>query len=240
MSARLLSLVFALVVAVGVGSVLLAPGYVFAAESSSNVTVQVVPGEKLSSRLQSQLKVSWPWYVTRASGIVAAASLIILLLSGIGQITGRTFRLLDPLTAWASHRALGIVFSIAVLIHIFSLLFDHFITFNVWQLLVPWLSGYRSTHWLGLNVGSIYVAMGIIAMYMTAAIVVTSLVWVEKKPASWKLVHYLSYMTIFLVFVHALYTGTDMAHGFWRWLWVGLNALVFLAVVARLWRVRTI
>ncbi len=240
MSARVVSLVLALVVAVGVGSVLLTPGHVFAAENSGNVTVQVVPGEKLSSRLQGQLKVSWPWYVTRASGIVAAATLMILLLSGIGQITGRTFRLLDPLTAWASHRALGIVFSGAVFIHISSLLFDHFITFNVWQLLVPWLSGYRSTHWLGLNVGSIYVAMGIIAMYMTAAIVITSLVWVEKKPALWKLVHYLSYVTIFLVFVHALYIGTDMAHGFWRWLWVGLNALIFLAVVARLWRVRTI
>ena len=242
MLTRLLSIVSAviLVVAVSVSSVLWAPPHVFAAQNAGNVTVQVVPGDKLSSRLQGQIKVSWPWYVTRASGMVAAASLMILLLSGIGQITGRTFRLLDPLTAWASHRALGIAFSIAVLIHVSSLLFDHFITFNVWQLLVPWLSDYRSTHWLGLNVGSIYVAMGIIAMYLTAAIVITSLVWVEKKPALWKLVHYLSYVTIFLVFVHALYTGTDMAHGFWRWLWVVLNGLIFLAVLARLWRARTI
>lgn len=242
MPARPLSIVSAaiLIAVVSVVTIQFAPRHVFAAESAGSVTVQAVSGDKLSNRLEGQVKASWPWYITRASGMAAAASLILLLLSGIGQITGQTFRLLDPLTAWASHRALGITFSISVLIHIFSLLFDHFITFNIWQLLVPWLSDYRSTHWLGLNVGSIYVAMGIVAMYLTVAVMITSLIWVEKKPALWKLVHYLSYVTIFLVFVHALYTGTDMAHGFWRWLWVGLNGLIFLAVIARLWRARTI
>ncbi len=242
MQAKLLLLVSSamLVLAMSVSMVLSSPGQVYAADGSGKVIVQAVPGSKLSTRLKGQVQASWPWYVTRASGMVAAASLILLLLSGIGQITGRTFRLLDPLTAWASHRALGIAFSLAVLVHILSLLFDHFITFNVWQILVPWLSDYRSTHWLGLNVGSVYVAMGIIAMYLTVAITITSLVWVEKKPVLWRLVHYLSYVTLFLVFVHALYTGTDMAHGFWRWAWVGLNALLFLAVLARLWRVKTI
>jgi hypothetical protein len=214
--------------------------HISADSSSGNIVVQTVPGDKLSDRFVNRAKSSWPWYLTRASGLVAAGCLIVLLLSGIGQITGQTFRFLDPLTSWASHRALGIAFSISALVHILSLLFDHFVPFNIWQVLVPWLSDYRPVHWFGVNIGSIWVAAGVFAMYLVALIMITSLVWVEKKPYLWKLIHYLSYVTILLVFVHALYIGTDLAHGLWRWLWVFANLVIFAAVLSRLWRARTI
>lgn len=212
-----------------------------AAASAGDVIVQTIPdentlGQKLASRAQS----SWPWYVTRASGLVAAGALLILLLSGIGQITGMTFRLLDPLTAWASHRALGIVFGIAVLVHMFSLLFDHFVQFNVLHLFVPWLSDYKPISLFGINVGSLYVALGVLAFYLTAIIIWTSLFWVERKPKTWKLVHLLSYLTIAFVFVHALYLGTDLTHGAFRVAWIGLNLLILVAALFRSWRAYTI
>lgn len=216
------------------------PSQAYAESSPNNVKVQTVPGPSVAEKLGSRAKQSWPWYVTRASGFVAAGALFILLLSGVGLVTGYTFKFLEPLTAWASHRALGLVFGGAVFIHVFSLLFDHFVSFNIFQILFPFVSDYRQTSIGGVHVGSIYVAMGIVAFYGVIMIIITSLLWVEKKPHIWKLIHFLSYLVIFDVFLHALNLGTDLAHGIFHWLWIISGVAVALAVLHRLRTARTI
>ncbi len=213
------------------------------AQSSQNpgdIVVQTIPGPTVAQKLTDRTKASWPWYVTRGSGMIAAFSLIILMISGIGLVTGYTFRFLEPLTAWASHRALGITFAVAVFLHIFSLLFDHFAPFNLWQLLIPWLSDYKPVTLFGIHFGSLYVALGVLAFYGAILVVITSLVWVEKKPYIWKLIHLISYLVILFVFVHALYLGTDLMHGVLRWLWVLSGVLLLFTVLHRLWRAKTI
>lgn len=207
--------------------------------ASGDIVVQTIPGPTVADKLTARTKASWPWYVARGSGMAAAIFLVILMLSGIGLVTGHTFRFLEPLTAWASHRALGIAFSISVLLHMFSLLFDHFSPFNIWQLLVPWMSKYRPVSIFGFHLGSLYVALGVLAFYMIILITITSLFWVEKKPYLWKISHLLSYIVILLVFVHALYLGTDVTHGLLRWLWITLGVGIALASILRLWRAKT-
>ncbi|PIZ62715.1 hypothetical protein COY17_01900, partial [Candidatus Saccharibacteria bacterium CG_4_10_14_0_2_um_filter_52_9] len=59
---------------------------------SSNIVVQTIPGPTVAQKFTERAKSSWPWYLVRGSGMVAAAALVILLLSGIGQVTGYTFR----------------------------------------------------------------------------------------------------------------------------------------------------
>lgn len=212
------------------------------AESSgtSNIIVQPIPGPTVGEKLAQRTKASWPWYVTRASGLVAAATLVILLLSGIGQVTGYTFRFLEPLTAWATHRALGVTFAVAVFLHIFALLFDHFAPFTIWQVLIPWLSGYKPATIFGIHVGTLYVALGILAFYGVIIVMISSYVWLEKKPALWKLLHLLSYVIMLFVFIHALYLGTDLVHGVFRWVWIIAGYLLVAATVHRLYRARTI
>jgi sulfoxide reductase heme-binding subunit YedZ len=207
---------------------------------SNDIIVQTLPGPTVGQQLTHRTTSSWSWYLTRASGLIAAAALIVLLLSGIGQITGDTFRFLEPLTAWASHRALGLTFIIAVLVHMFTLLFDHFVPFSLWQILLPWLSSYKPITVYGLHLGSLYVALGVVAFYLTLAIVLTSIFWIDKKPYVWKLIHLVSYIVIAMVFIHALYLGTDFAHGIWRWLWIIAVAAVGMASLYRLWRAKTI
>ncbi len=207
---------------------------------SGNIVVQTIPGPSVSDRYVTRAKASWPWYLARGSGIIAAISLVILMLSGIGQVTGYTFRFLEPLTAWASHRALGLTFGISVLIHMFSLLFDHFVPFNIWQILVPWLSHYKPVTLFGISFGSLYVALGVLSFYLVGVITLTSLLWVEKKPYTWKLIHLLSYIVMLFVFIHALYMGTDLAHGIWRLLWWALGIAVAAGSIYRLWRAKTI
>lgn len=216
------------------------PIYAQTGDSSGNVVVQTIPGPTVAEKITSRTKLSWPWYVTRASGLVAAVSLVVLMLSGIGQVTGHTFRFLDPLTAWASHRALGIAFGVSVLIHMFSLLFDHFIHFNLLQLFIPWLSDYKTVVVFGLQLGSLYVALGVLAFYGVLVVIVSSLLWVEKKPYLWKFIHLISYIVIFFVFIHGLYLGTDLLHGIFRWLWIFLGIVVAISALVRLWRAKTI
>lgn len=210
------------------------------ANGSGDVVTQTVPDETVADKLVNRAKASWPWYVTRASGMVAAVTLVILLLSGIGQVTGYTFKLLDPLTAWASHRAIAIACGISIFIHIFSLLFDKFVGFNIFHLFVPWLSNYKPAVVFGLHLGSFWVAMGVIAFYLVWLVIVTSLLWVEKKPHIWKLIHLISYLIIAMVFVHALYLGTDLSHGIWRIFWYACGIAIALASIHRLWRAKTV
>lgn len=204
------------------------------------LTVETVPGKSLKSIVEDQAERSWPWYVTRASGIVAGVSLVALLLSGIGSVTGHFFRLLEPLTAWATHRALGITFILSVLIHVLTLLFDHFVPFDIVDILVPWASDFKPVKIAGLHIGSAYVALGVLALYGSAIVVATSLLWVDKKPHVWKLIHYVSYAVIAAVFVHALFLGTDTGKGAGRWLWIAGGIFVLIAIALRLRRARSL
>lgn len=205
------------------------------AETTNSITVQTVNDTSLTDKIIHNLSESWPWYIARGSGIIAAITLIVLMVSGIGQITGTTFRFLDPIVAWASHRALGIVFGISIGAHVISLLFDSFLKITIIEALVPWVSDYRPVTILGIPVGSLYLALGIIAFYLSLAIVVTSLLFIAKKPYFWKIIHLTSYAVLALVFFHALYIGTDFAHGWLRVLWiiVGISLAIFSIIRLR-------
>lgn len=204
------------------------------------VTVDRTPKSSVANGLIEKAKISWPWYLTRISGLVAAASFVILMLSGIGLLTGHTFSFFEPITAWASHRALGITFSVSVLVHVGSLYFDHFVPFGLTSLLVPFASNYKQIDLLGFPVGSLYIALGVLSLYLSIAIVLTSLFMIEKKPRLWKVTHILSYLAMIFVFIHALFLGTDLSSGGLRWLWILLAFIVMYASLARLWRAKTV
>ncbi len=209
-------------------------------DGSGTIVVQTIPGQSVAQKVSSRATASWPWYVTRAAGIVAAIALFVLILSGIGLVSGGMFRFLEPLTAWASHRALGITFAVATIIHMSSLLFDHFVSFSVADLFIPWLSTYKPVTIAGLQLGSLFVALGVLAFYGAALIMITSFTWIDKKPRFWKITHFMSYFILVLVFVHALYLGTDFAEGGMRLLLVAIGLLIGLALLYRLWRAKTI
>lgn len=217
-------------------------------DEPQNITVQqntttatpTANSQTLIQKSVDRVRTSWPWYLVRGSGIIAAIMLVILILSGAGLVTGHTFKILEPITAWASHRAIGIVFGISISLHIIGLLFDKFIPFNIFEILVPWLSNYKPVTLFGLHLGSLYVALGVLAFYTTTLIVITSLLWIEKKPYLWKITHLLSYMVMVFVFIHALYLGTDLAGGLIRWIWIALGVSLIVATVIRLWRAKTI
>ena len=198
-----------------------------------NVLVNPVQGPTVSKQLGTRANASWPWYITRAAGFVAAISLALLILSGTGFITGATFKFLEPLTAWATHKAIAYVFAISAVVHVVALLFDKFVPFTIVQVLVPFLSNYKEVTIAGHHLGSLYVALGVISLYFVLAIMLTSILWIDKKPHTWKAFHFLAYLTIIFVFFHALYLGTDLMHGIFRTLWIIVGIGLAIAIVYR-------
>ena len=188
----------------------------------------------------NRVKKSWPWYVSRASGLLAAILLGLLVLSGVGLLTGQTYRFLEPLPAWAAHRALGVAFAAMTFLHVFVILFDKFIGFSLVDILVPFATDYKPLRIGGLELGSVYMALGILSMYAIAAVLISTHYWMNSQPRRWKLLHYLSYGILAAVFVHGLFLGTDLKSGAARIVWFVVSAALVVSIGLRLYRAHTI
>ncbi len=210
------------------------------ATSSTDITISPVQGPGVGKKLQTRAISVWPWYITRASGIVAVALLLLLIISGIGLVTGYTFKFFEPLNAWAVHKALGMSLIVAAAIHGFVLLFDTYVKFSITQILFPFASNYRPVTINGIHLGTLWVSLGIFAFYGLAAIIISSLFWIDKKPKIWKLIHILSYLVAIMIFFHGLYLGTDLTHGLFRTIWIVFGIIVFGAVIVRIRRARSV
>ena len=195
-----------------------------------------------SSTIQTasqRIVTTWTWYVVRSAGFVAAGLLVLLMISGIGLVTGLTFRVFEPTKAWIVHRTLALALCGAIVVHVVFIVLDHYVKFSVTQVLIPFTSNYRITKMWGVSIGSLFVALGIFAMYGVTIIVLSSLNWIDTKKGIWKLLHYLSYLVMLFVFLHSLYLGTDLAKGIFRKIWILIGGILLLAVISRLWRTGT-
>lgn len=178
---------------------------------------------------------SWAWYMVRGAGLMSVVLLVTLMISGIGMVTGYTYRWLAPLKAWSLHRAIGIALSLTMICHVVFLLFDTVVNFSLPQVLVPWLSPYQSTSLLGVGVGSLWMAFGILSFYAISLIVISSLWQIDHKKL-WKWLHYLSYAVAFMILLHMYFLGSDFAEGPARWLVAATGLVLVGAVIARLLR----
>lgn len=208
--------------------------------ASIDVAIPPAQGQPVNQILVTRAKTALPWYIIRASGIIAAIFLFLLILSGVGLITGTSFRFLDPLNAWATHKAMGIAFGVSVAIHGLSILLDKYVPFSITQVLIPFSSHYRPIRIFGHNFGSLGVTLGILAFYLLLAIILSSFFLISKKPHTWKAFHILAYLVLVLVFFHALLIGTDLMGGIFRTIWIIVGSLLLLVILYRLTILRKI
>lgn len=189
----------------------------------------------------ARVATSWPWYVIRAAGFVAAGLLILLMLSGIGQVTGLTYKIVEPVKAWAIHKALALALCGAIVVHVGFLLIDHYLPFTFAQAFIPFVSHYSNhTTLLGVGLSSIAVALGILAAYCVVIIVASSIGWIDSKKDMKRRLHYLSYFVIIAVFIHALGVGSDLKYGAFRSVWLFVGGILALGVASRLRRAGTL
>lgn len=162
------------------------------------------------------------WHVARASGIVAwallSASVVVGLLLSTRLTRGR------PTPAWLTdmHRFLGGAAVTFTGLHVAGIVADTYVHFGLADVLVPGASSWRP--------GA--VALGVVSLYLLAAIELTSLFMRRLPRALWRRVHMASFGLFWLATFHFLLAGTDAGHPLARW---GTNltalAVMFLTFV---------
>ncbi|HXJ62312.1 MAG TPA: ferric reductase-like transmembrane domain-containing protein [Actinomycetota bacterium] len=156
------------------------------------------------------------WYSARAAGIVAwalaAASVIWGLVVSTRAVTNR------PRPAWwfDLHRFLGGAAVTFVAIHMVSILLDTYVHFGLVNVLVPLTGTWRP----------LAVAFGIVAMYLLAAVEVTSLLRRRIPKRVWRGVHFATFALYLVATVHAFAAGTDA----WSLAFTGAAVASLLAV----------
>ncbi len=139
------------------------------------------------------------WYMARAGGMVAYLLMWLATVWGLLLSTKVTARLVPPALAYGVHEFLSILTILFAALHAGVLLGDHYINFNIFHLAVPFIAPYRPV-WTGL---------GIIAFYLSVALVGSFYVRKYIGQRAWRLLHYLTFAAYLLVLGHALGAGTD-------------------------------
>jgi methionine sulfoxide reductase heme-binding subunit len=139
------------------------------------------------------------WYVARAGGIVAwillAASVV------LGLFLSTRLRPLNAPPVWTTdlHRFLGGLATIFVGVHVAAIILDSYTSFGVADVLVPFASSWHP----------LWVAWGIVSMYLLLAVELTSLARARLPRKLWHAVHLLSLPLFAFSTVHFAGAGTD-------------------------------
>jgi predicted ferric reductase len=164
------------------------------------------------------------WYATRGSGYAAlvllTASVVLGVLTALRWHSTQWPRFLVQ----AIHRSVSLLVLVFLALHVVTAVLDPFADLGVRDALVPFSSSYRPL-WLGL---------GVIAMELLVALVITSLVRHRLGFRAWRAVHWLAYASWPIALVHGLGTGTDAASGWGLLLDLGCVGAVLIAVAWRL------
>jgi predicted ferric reductase len=84
-------------------------------------------------------------------------------------------------------------------IHVIVLMADKYLPYTIWQVLIPFLSPYRS-FWVGI---------GVIAFYLSLLVTITFYLKAKIGMSAFRKIHYLSLVAYFGATLHGLYAGTD-------------------------------
>lgn len=164
-----------------------------------------------------------PWNVTRATGIIAYLLLSLSTLSGLwlslrklhGKSTANLTFLHQPLGNWGLH---------LTVIHVFILLWDHYVGYTPAELLVPFYSANNT----------IAMGFGIIGMYALAVTILTSELRAVIGYSAWKKLHMLSPITYLMATAHGLAMGTDTQSPLMISLYIGSLAGIIIMLLLRL------
>jgi len=165
------------------------------------------------------------WALGRGTGVVTLVLMTVSVLLGILTRSGRPALGLPRFAVSTVHRNVGLLATVLLAVHITSLFFDPYAQLRLVDLVVPFLGSYQP-FWQGL---------GTLALDLTFAVVVTSLLRHRIGLRTWRLVHWATYALWPIALAHGLGNGTDAASSWF----LAISGTCAVAVAAALsWRVR--
>jgi sulfoxide reductase heme-binding subunit YedZ len=167
------------------------------------------------------------WYATRATGIVALVLLTATMVLGLATTVRAKARRWPGFAQQEIHRRISMLAVVFLAIHVLTSVLDTFVSISWASVLVPFASSY-DRFWVGV---------GTVSLDLMLAVFVSSLLRGRMKPATWRGVHWLAYLSWPIALAHTFGMGTDSREA---WVLV-LGALCVLSVGAVLvWRLRDV
>ncbi len=151
---------------------------------------------------------SLPWYIGRASGILAFILFSVVVINGLLISTRLVWKILPPALNYEMHRFFSWMALLATFGHASSFMFDHYFHLSATETLVPFLLTRPITSTLGLSIGWT-VGLGIIAVYGALALVLSSEFRNRIGVKAWRRLHYMSFAMYLLFLGHGILSGTD-------------------------------
>lgn len=159
------------------------------------------------------------WYANRGSGVVLLVVFSLTVLLGVLA----TDRAVSPwwprFVTQGLHRTLAALSVLLLVAHAVTAVVDEFVDIRWWQAVVP----------VGATYEPVWMALGAIALDLTAVVVATSLARTRLPHRSWFLVHLTTYLAWAAGVVHGVGIGTDSTT---PWLAATTAACVVAVLVA--------
>jgi predicted ferric reductase len=141
------------------------------------------------------------WYVTRASGIIAYLLLWFSTILGLAVTSKYLDGMLDRLFTYDFHEFISLLSVGFTLVHVLVLMLDLYMPYSLAQILVPFISPYRS-FWVGV---------GVISFYIILLVTITFYLRNRIGRGAFRAIHVLSLVGYIGVTLHGYYSGTDTA-----------------------------
>jgi predicted ferric reductase len=164
------------------------------------------------------------WYTSRATGVVSLVLLTAVLVLGLLVSRQRRLPGLPRFGALSLHRYLSLLAVGFLVVHILTAVADTYVSIPLIAAIVPFASHYQPL-WLGL---------GAVSLDLMIALIVTSLLRARIGRRTWRVVHWLAYLSWPVAIAHGIGSGPDLRSGWLFWLTIA-SVLAVAAAIA--WRV---
>jgi methionine sulfoxide reductase heme-binding subunit len=163
------------------------------------------------------------WYTSRATGVVCLVLLTTVVLLGLVLARQRKLPGLPRFGAVSLHRYLSLLAVGFLAVHILTAIADTYVSIGLIATVVPFTSAYKPL-WLGL---------GAVSLDLMIAVIITSLLRARIGRRTWRIVHWLAYVSWPVAIAHSIGAGPDLRGG----PLLGLTIASVLAVSAAIgWR----
>jgi len=164
------------------------------------------------------------WYTARGTGFVAVVMLTVSVVLGILTTMRWSAPRWPRFVTAGLHKNISLLAVVFLAIHVATTLLDPVSPVHLLNAIVPFTGGYRP-----LGIG-----LGVVAIDLLAALVITSLLRARIGYRVWRAVHWSAYACWPVAMLHGLSSGTDAATSWARAVYIACAALVLAGVG---WRV---
>lgn len=163
------------------------------------------------------------WVILRAAGIGAYLMVFLSVAWGLVSTTGALGRMVSKASAVTIHRFVATCGLLLLAIHVGGLLVDSFMPFGVADVTIPGVGSYRP----------VATAFGVIAMYASVVVVVTS--WMRRRIGTtwWRRAHQLAVPAFVASMAHGVFAGSDTTRPWTWWMYVATGLIVVFLVLVR-------